>query len=224
MKPRILIIDDEPAIGRALKPLLSARGWQVFTAERAATGLQAAADEAVDLVLLDLGLPDLDGKELIPGLRRVGDAGIIVISARHQEAEKVAALDAGADDYVDKPFNIDELLARVRAAQRRRAGSSRAGVVVAGDLAIDLDKRKVTLMGERVNLSPKEFALLRELGEHSGQVVTQKRLLLAGWADPSTEPQYLRTYIALLRQKLEEDASEPRLIVTEPGVGYRLNA
>ena len=224
MKPRILIIDDEPAIGRALQPLLAARGWQVFTAERAATGLQAAADEAVDLVLLDLGLPDLDGKELIPSLRRVGNVAIIVISARHQETEKVAALDAGADDYVDKPFSIDELLARVRAAQRRRAASSRSDSITAGELAIDLNRRKVTLMGEGVKLSPKEFELLRALGEHSGQVVTQKRLLLAGWGDPSTEPQYLRTYIALLRQKLEEDPSEPRLIVTEPGVGYRLNA
>lgn len=224
MSGRILILDDEASIARVLRPVLAANAWAVFTAETAVEGLRVARDEAVDLVLLDLGLPDADGKDLIPQLREAGDLAIIVLSARHQETEKVAALDAGADDYVDKPFNIDELVARVRAAQRRLGPAASHGAFIeAGDLRIDLRARKVTLMGEAVALSPKEFTLLRTLGEHSGQVVTQRRLLLAGWGDPAADPQYLRTYVALLRQKLEEDASEPTLITTEPGVGYRLN-
>ena len=224
MSGRILIVDDEPAIARALQPVLAARGWQVFTSETGVEGLRIAREEAVDLILLDLGLPDADGKELIPALRAVGDVGIIVISARHQETEKVAALDAGADDYVDKPFAIGELMARMRAAQRRLGSVGPGdGVVSGGDLRIDLRRRQITLMDEEIKLSPKEFELLRTLAEHSGQVVTQRRLMLAGWGDPATDPQYLRTYVALLRQKLEEDPSEPRIIVTEPGVGYRLN-
>ena len=224
MSGRILIVDDEPAIARALQPVLVARGWRVFTSESGLDGLRLAREEAVDLVLLDLGLPDADGKELIPAFRAVGEVGIIVISARHQETEKVAALDAGADDYVDKPFAMGELMARVRAAQRRLGASGPDEQFVGGDgLRIDLRRRRVTLMEEDIKLSPKEFELLRTLAEHGGQVVTQRRLMLAGWGDPATDPQYLRTYVALLRQKLEEDPSEPRLIVTEPGVGYRLN-
>ena len=223
MTPRILIIDDEAALLRALEPVLSATGWQVFTAESGLAGLQVARDQAVDIVLLDLGLPDADGKELIPPLRAGGCGAIIVISARHQEREKVAALDAGADDYVDKPFSIEELMARIRAAQRRLDGASGGAAIEAGDLTIDLDRRRAVLLGEEVKLSPKEFELLRTLGAHAGQVVTQRRLLLAGWGDPQADQQYLRTYIGLLRQKLEADPSEPQLIVTEPGVGYRLN-
>ncbi|WP_129794356.1 response regulator [Sphingosinicella sp. CPCC 101087] len=221
---RILIVDDEPAIARVLQPVLAAMGWTVFTAARGLEGLRTAAAEAVDLVLLDLGLPDGDGKDLIPGLLGLGNVAIIILSARHQESEKVAALDAGADDYVDKPFSIEELMARIRAAQRRRGIAGAGGELHVGELAIDLGRRRVAVMGEEVKLSPKEFDLLRALGEHAGQVVTQRRLLLAGWGDPSADPQYLRTYVALLRQKLEEDPSEPRLILTEPGVGYRLNA
>ena len=224
MTGRVLILDDEPAIARALAPVLESQGWQVFAEGSAVDGLRTAHEQSVDLVLLDLGLPDADGKELIPALRANADRGIIVISARHQEPEKVAALDAGADDYVDKPFGIEELMARVRAAERRRSRASEAGEVTAGDLRVDLRKRRATLQGQLVKLSPKEFELLRVLSEHAGQVVTQRRLLLAGWGDPKSDPQYLRTYIGLLRQKLEFDASEPRIILTEPGVGYRLNA
>ena len=223
MSARILIIDDEPAITRVLQPVLTATGATVFSAENAVDGLRMARENAVDIVLLDLGLPDADGKELISHLRTVGDVGIIIISARHQESEKVAALNAGADDYVDKPFNIDELTARIRATQRRLVGSTtRSEIVEAQELTIDLGRREVRLMGEEVKLSPKEFDLLRTLAEYSGRVVTHRRLLLAGWGDPEADPQYLRSYIAMLRSKLEEDPAEPRLVLTEPGVGYRL--
>jgi two-component system KDP operon response regulator KdpE len=221
---RILILDDEPAIARVLQPVLSATGSRVFSAATAVDGLRVAREAAVNVVLLDLGLPDADGKELIPQLRALGEISVIVISARHQEAEKVAALDAGADDYVDKPFNIDELMARIRAAERRLVPSARRNEgFEGGDLAVDFRRREVRLMGEEIKLSPKEFDLLRTLAEHAGQVVTHRRLLLAGWGDPGADTQYLRSYIALLRKKLEEDASEPRLLITEPGVGYRLH-
>ena len=225
MTGRVLIIDDEPTIARVLQPVLSAVGWTVVTAANGVDGLKAAEANAVDIVLLDLGLPDADGKDLIPNLLANGNAAIIVISARHQETEKVAALDAGADDYVDKPFNIDELLARIRAAQRRLASSApKPDRFESGEISIDFRRREVMVMGMGVKLSPKEYALLCALAEHSGQVVTHKRLLLAGWGDPKADGQYLRSYIALLRQKLEADPSEPRLLISEPGVGYRLNA
>lgn len=222
MSGRLLIIDDEPALVGILHPVLEATGWTVFSAASAVEGLSLARDQAPDIVLLDLGLPDLDGKELIPSLRALENVAVIVVSARHQEAEKVVALDAGADDYVDKPFDIGELAARIRAAQRRLRARARADALESHALSIDFDRRLVRIQGEPVKLSPKEFAILRILGEHVGQVVTHKRLLLAGWGDPNVDPQYLRSYIALLRQKLEEDPAEPRLLVTEAGVGYRL--
>lgn len=223
MNSRILIVDDEPAIARVLQPVLTAVGATVFSAENAVDGLRLARENAVDIILLDLGLPDADGKDLISNLLAMGDVAIIVISARHQEAEKVAALDSGADDYVDKPFNIDELMARIRAAQRRLLSTTaKADLIETQDLTVDLGRREVRIMGEEVKLSPKEYDLLRTLAEYAGRVVTHRRLLLAGWGDPEADPQYLRSYIALLRQKLEEDPAEPRLVLTEPGVGYRL--
>ena len=225
MTLRILILDDEPAIARVLLPVLTATGSVVFSAASAVEGLRVARENAVNLVLLDLGLPDADGKDLISSLRRIGEVAVIVISARHQESEKVAALDAGADDYVDKPFNIDELLARIRAAERRLVSQTpKSEIFESEDLTIDFRHREVRLMGDEVKLSPKEYELLRTLAEHSGQVVTHRRLLLAGWGDPTADAQYLRSYIALLRQKLEEDPAEPRLVLTELGVGYRLAA
>jgi two-component system KDP operon response regulator KdpE len=215
-------VDDEPSLSRVLKPVLEASGWKVFCAANAVECLRIARERLPSLVLLDLGLPDADGKELIPLLKGVGEIEIIVVSARHMEAEKVAALDAGADDYVDKPFGIQELLARVRATGRRIASSSRKNLFAAGELTVDFEGHVVRLCGEVIKLSPKEFTILRTLAEHDGRVVTQRRLLLSGWGDPDTDVQYLRTYMALLRQKLEEDPAEPRLLLTEPGVGYRL--
>lgn len=219
----LLIIDDEPAISRVVQPVLMAEGWNVSTAASGAQGLRLAEQNSVSIVLLDLGLPDTDGKELIPLLRRLGDIAIIIISARHQETEKVLALDAGADDYVDKPFSIQELSARIRAAERRLLSVARSPEnYVVGALSMHVPTRLVRLDGTAVKLSPKEFDLLRELMAHSGQVVTHRRLLLTGWGNAQVDQQYLRSYIALLRQKLEEDSAEPQLILSEPGVGYRL--
>ncbi len=223
MTKRLLLVDDEPPIQRVLAPVLRADGWKVFEAVSAQQALACSAREALDVVLLDLGLPDADGKDIISELRSTGGAAVIVLSARHQETEKVAALDAGADDYIDKPFNIDVLRARIRAAERRMSearGNERH--YTAGSVELNASTREVTLEGQPVRLSPKEFELLHALIAHAGQVVTHKRLLIAGWGNPSIDPQYLRGYIALLRQKLEEDPSEPRVILSEPGVGYRL--
>jgi two-component system KDP operon response regulator KdpE len=222
----ILIIDDEPDIHKVLAPVLSSSGWSVLSAATAAHGVRLARANQVSIVLLDLGLPDADGKEIIEELQRTNPLSIIVVSARHQDTEKVAALDAGADDYVDKPFNIEELMARVRVAERR-AGAWIAKAperYQAGDLEMDTASRQVSLGGADIKLSPKEFDILRELLAHAGQVVTHRRLLMAGWADVTVDPQYLRSYIALLRQKLEEDPAEPRLLRSEPGIGYRLMA
>jgi len=220
---RILIIDDEPAIAGTLAPVLASQGYDVRTAASAAEGLAAARATAFDIVLLDLGLPDADGKDLIGQLRALNDMAILVLSARHQETEKVAALDEGAEDFINKPFGIDELLARIRVALRRLTKDERRSTEFrSGDLVISYDRRQVRLMGDEMKLSPKEFDLLEALARKAGQVVTHRRLLLAGWQDPSIDGQYLRSYIGLLRQKLEEDPAEPRLILTESGVGYRL--
>lgn len=220
---KLLLVDDEPAIARALSPVLRADGWTVLEADSAAAALNCSDKEVIDVVLLDLGLPDADGKDIIAALRNKDPVAVIILSARHQEAEKVAALDAGADDYVDKPFRVDELRARIRAAERRlkdQLGSPK--MLQVGTLVLDVDQREVSLDRAEIKLSPKEFSLLRELMTHAGQVVTHRRLLIAGWGNPAIDQQYLRGYIAMLRQKLEEDPSEPRLILSEPSVGYRL--
>ncbi len=223
MAETILIIDDEPAISRTLIPVLRTQGYEVETATTAAEALRRARQTAFDVALLDLGLPDADGREIIGRLHSLSCRAIIVISARHQEAEKVAALDEGADDYLSKPFSVDELMARIRAALRRpQAAGSSAKHFVSQDLAIDYAARRVIVRGDEIRLSPKEYALLECLSQHGGQVVTRRQLLLAGWNDPTTDSQNLRTYITLLRQKLELDPAEPRVILTEAGVGYRL--
>lgn len=222
---KILIVDDEPSIIEALRPILRSIGHEVFAATDGREALDMAGTTDLDLVLLDLGLPDVDGCELIASLKEKAQASIIVISARHLERDKVRALDEGADDYVDKPFGMEELLARVRVIERRRSDSLGKGVqrLESDLLSIDMARREVLLMGEPVHLSPKEFALFEVLARHSGQVVTQRRLMIAGWNDTKVEGQYLRSYIAMLREKLEVDASDPELILTESGVGYRLS-
>lgn len=221
----VLLVDDEPAIVTALRPALRAAGHGVTVATDGATAIATMRSADPDVILLDLGLPDMDGKSVIRAIRGDSRVPIIIVSARHQETEKIAALDEGADDYVDKPFVLGELLARIRVALRRRERLSHpAQVFESGPLRIDYGTRTVRLNGNPVRLSPKEYNLLRELAESAGQVVTHRRLLAAGWPRAGATPQYLRVYIGLLRQRLETNPSEPDLILTEPGVGYRLAA
>jgi two-component system KDP operon response regulator KdpE len=219
----VLLVDDEPALLRVLGPLLKAAGYRVTTATTAEGAIGIASNADIDAILLDLGLPDMDGKSVITVIRKTSAVSILVISARHQEAEKIAALDAGADDYINKPFEIGELMARIRATVRRvNARVSSMTGFVSREIEINFGPRTVRRLGEEVRLSPKEFDLLKLLALNAGQVVTHKRLLGAGWNSHAPDTQYLRSYIALLRQKLERDPSEPELILTEPGVGYRL--
>lgn len=220
----ILAVDDEPDILNALNPLLLAQNHEVLNAETASTALKTAEKHSIDLILLDLGLPDADGIDIIGQLKAMTGAAVIVLSARHLESEKVRALDEGADDYINKPFGVEELLARLRVAERRRNSQQDDldSEFVSNEIVVNFPKREVRLLGEEVKLSPKEFQLLEALCRSAGQVVTQRKLLIAGWNDPNADGQYLRSYIALLRQKLEYDPSEPELILTEPGVGYRL--
>jgi two-component system KDP operon response regulator KdpE len=218
----ILLVDDEVALTAVLQPVLTAAGHAVTTVASAAQAIESADRLMPDVVLLDLGLPDGDGKTVIRALRIKHDMPIIVISARHQEGEKIAALDEGADDYVDKPFEIGVLMARIRVVLRRKQGAEAATRYRSGPLTIDFETRHVTLRGEALRLSPKEYDLLLALARHAGRVVTHKRLLTAGWGAGSADTQYLRVYVGMLRQKIEEDPSDPKLLLTEPGVGYRL--
>lgn len=222
-KPRILVIDDEPQIHRFLGPALDAAGYEPVRALTGAEGLREIARKAPDAVVLDLGLPDLDGKEALAKARAYYDGPILILSARDRETEKIDALDMGADDYVEKPFGVGELLARLRVALRHRLrGQGAEPVVTAGDLTIDLVKRLVTRSGEAIRLSPREYDLLAQLVRGAGKVVTHRQLLTAVWG-PAHEHdvQYLRVFVGQLRQKIEPDPSQPILILTEPGVGYR---
>ncbi|MDN3564080.1 response regulator [Paeniroseomonas aquatica] len=223
--PRILVIDDEPQIHRFLGPALEAAGYAPLRAETAAEGLRLAATRSPALVLLDLGLPDLDGQQVLARLRGFCAAPVIIVSAREREAEKVAALDAGADDYVEKPFALGELLARVRAALRRAAAAAGApdpaGVVRLAGLEVDLGRRQARVEGQPLKLTPREWSLLVALLRASGRVVTQRQLLTAIWGPAHAEDaQYLRVYVGQLRQKLGPAAG---LLRTEPAVGYRLS-
>ncbi|HEY3815136.1 MAG TPA: response regulator [Caulobacteraceae bacterium] len=222
-RPRILVIDDEPQIHRFLSPALDAAGYEPVRADTAADGLREIARKPPDAVVLDLGLPDMDGKEALAKARAFYEGPIVILSARHQEAEKIDALDLGADDYVEKPFGVGELLARLRAAMRRKLQSDGAEPLVRlGNVEIDLVRRIVTRGGEAVHLSPKEYDLLARLAEGGGKVLTHRQILTAVWG-PAHEHdvQYLRVFIGQLRQKLEADPARPTLILTAPGVGYR---
>lgn len=223
MQGQVLLVDDEPALVAVLQPVLKAAGCSVSVATDGNAAISGVIAQDPDVVLLDLGLPDMDGKDVIRLIRKSSQVPIIVISARHQEAEKIVALDEGADDYVNKPFEIGELMARIRAAIRRsQTIAANAEVFETGPLRVDFARRRVDLMGEQIKLSPKEYMLLHALARNGGHVVTHKRLLNAGWGGSTSDLQYLRVYVGLLRQKLEENPSEPELIITEPGVGYRL--
>jgi two-component system KDP operon response regulator KdpE len=222
---RFLIVDDEPAIRRFVRTALSAQGYQVLEAEDGRSALEVIRRNPVDLLVLDLGLPDMEGFEVIRSLRESGSTlPIIVLSVRTDEAGKVEALDLGADDYVTKPFGVDELLARIRAALRHRLQQQgERPVFRSGDLTVDIVRRIVTVRGGEVKLTPREYELLRLLVAHAGKVLTHKFIMREVWTS-DTDVQYLRIYIRGLRQKIEADPERPQHILTEQGVGYRLRA
>jgi two-component system KDP operon response regulator KdpE len=221
---RVLIVDDEPQIRRFLRTSLGAHGYRVIEASCGQEAMTLIATERPELVLLDLGLPDMDGQEVIHRLREWSTVPIIVVSVRGREAEKIDALDGGADDYVTKPFGMGELLARIRAALRHRLQAEvDEPVFRSAGLSVDLVRRLVVVDGREVKLTPKEYDLLRVLVSHAGKVITHQQLLREVWWPASLyETHYLRVYIGQLRQKLEPDPAQPRYILTEPGVGYRL--
>jgi two-component system KDP operon response regulator KdpE len=225
-KPRILVIDDEPQIHRFLGPALEAAGYEPVRAETAAAGLASIAQRPPEAVILDLGLPDMDGKQALTRARAFYDGPILILSARDMEMEKIDALDLGADDYVEKPFHVGELLARLRVALRHRiTREGTAPLIRAGDVEIDLVKRLVTRAGDPVRLSPREYELLARLAEGGGKVLTHRQLLTAVWGPANADDvQYLRVFVGHLRQKLEVDPTSPRRLITEAGVGYRFVA
>ena len=221
--PRILIIDDELAIRRFLHTILSCEDFSLHEAENGHAGLAAAAAFKPDIILLDLGLPDLDGIEVITRLREWSKVPIIVLSVREHENDKVAALNAGADDYLTKPFGVGELLARIRATLRRSLQEIPEPIFTCNDLQVDLTRRLVTISGEEVSLTPTEYDILRLMVSHAGKVLTHSQILKQVWGIAYLEqPHVLRVNISNLRRKIEADPSRPRHIITEPGVGYRL--
>lgn len=222
MKPVALVIDDEVQIRRLLRVVLESADYQVHEAETAAQGLTDAATRRPDVVLLDLGLPDSDGVNVLRRLREWSQVPVIVLSVRDDEEGKVAALDAGADDYVTKPFSSAELLARLRAAQRKTRPEDETSRFKSGDLIVDLTARVVTRAGHEVKLTATEYALLRLFVRHAGRVLTHRQILREIWGPKSEEHrQYLRVYVTHLRQKIERDPAAPELVKTEPGIGYR---
>jgi two-component system KDP operon response regulator KdpE len=223
-KTRVLVVDDEPAILRFLKPALEANAYELISAGTCAEATKRIAAESPDIVVLDLGLPDGDGKDVIRRVREWSDVPIIVLSARDRESEKIDALDLGADDFVNKPFGVGELLARMRTALRHRMHRhAELPVLVIGDLEIDNVRHRVRRAGTEIKLTPKEFELLSFLARHAGKVLSHRQILTAVWGPAHTEDtQYLRVYIGHLRQKIEQSPDDPRVAVTEPGIGYRV--
>jgi two-component system KDP operon response regulator KdpE len=222
--PRVLVIDDEPQIHRFLRAALQADGFEPLRADTGAEGLREIARTAPDAVVLDLGLPDMDGKEVLTKAREFYHEPIIILSARDREMEKIEALDLGANDYVEKPFSVGELLARLRAALRQRSHAAEPPptIIKTGPLTIDLPRRFVTRGDEAVHLSPKEYDLLAKLALNAGKVMQHRDLLIAVWGPAHVDDtQYLRVFIGQLRQKIENDPAEPQIILTEPGIGYR---
>lgn len=221
---QILLVDDEPQLVRALTPALGAAGYAVAVADSGEAALAHLAAEGCDAVILDLGLPDMDGKAVISRIREWSEVPIVVLSARDIEQEKIAALDLGADDFVNKPFGVGELLARLRAAMRGRDRrfSARARFK-AGDLEINFADRRVFVLSEEVRLTPREYDLLRSLARYAGRVVTHRQLMTAVWGpDAQVDAQFVRVLVGQVRQKIEEEPASPRLLLTEPGLGYRL--
>lgn len=222
----LLLVDDEPQIPRWLGPALRAAGYDLQTANCGGDAVEAVSQRKFDLVLLDLGLPDMDGKEVIARLREWSDVPILVLSARDQESEKVRALDLGADDFINKPIGIDELLARIRANLRRVAKRRlNEPTLKVGDLKVAFAARRVWIEEQEIRLTPREYELLNALTSGAGKVLTHSQIIEAVWgADSAMEAQHVRVLMAQLRNKLEADPSNPRLLLTEPGVGYRLRA
>jgi len=222
-QPLVLVVDDEPQIRRLLTVALESAGYRVLTAATGAEGLAMAANHRPALVLLDLGLPDIPGIETLRRLREWSDVPVVVVSVQDAEADKITALDLGADDFLTKPFNTGELLARIRVALRHAEKAPAEPVFQAGDVVVDLATRRVTRSGHEVSLTAKEYDLLRLMVRHAGKVLTHRHILREVWG-PTAESQthYLRVYLARLREKLEADPKSPALLLTEPGVGYRL--
>ncbi|MGB8647813.1 MAG: response regulator [Anaerolineae bacterium] len=221
--PRVLVIDDESQIRRFLRTGLGGHGYEVIEANAGNSGLDQVAAAKPDLVILDLGLPDMDGVEVIQRLREWSQVPIIILSVREREQDKIAALDAGADDYLVKPFGIGELLARIRVALRHGAPTAEEPVFHTGALQVDLARRLVTIEGREVKLTPTEYSILKFMVAHAGKVVTHQQLLRGVWGpEYEQEAHYVRVYVGQLRQKLESNPARPRYILTEPGVGYRL--
>jgi two-component system KDP operon response regulator KdpE len=223
-KASVVLIEDEPQMRRFLRAVLPSQGVDLFEADSGERGIVEVGLRRPDVVILDLGLPDIDGVTVVTRLREWTEVPIIILSARHDEDQKVAALDAGADDYLTKPFSVAELLARIRVALRRMArAADGAEVVHAGPITIDLSLRRVDVSGTPVRLTPIEYRLLAQLARHAGRVLTHRHLLKEVWGPTHVDDaHYLRIYMAQLRRKLEVDPTQPRYLITEPGVGYRL--
>jgi two-component system KDP operon response regulator KdpE len=221
--PRVLVVDDELQIRRFLRISLEANGYRVYETDNGQDAVVETARLRPDVVILDLGLPDMDGMDVLSRLRKWTKTPVIVLSVRDADRDKIAALDAGADDYLTKPFSVDELMARMRVAVRHAQPESRAVMFTCGNLEVDLARRLVMKNGEPVKLTPTEYALLRLLIQYAGKVLTHRQILKEVWGPEYTnETHYLRVYFAQLRQKIEDDPALPKILITEPGVGYRL--